>query len=32
LVGLDQHKRRDFVALWRSTFPNETGGTEARPK
>lgn len=32
LVGLDQHKRRDFIALWRSTFPNESGGAEAPPE
>ncbi|KAG1647629.1 Maleylacetate reductase 1 [Nymphon striatum] len=22
LVGLDQHKRREFIARWRATFPN----------
>ncbi len=31
LVGLDQHKRRDFVALWRLTFPHESGA-EAPPE
>ena len=28
LVGLDQHKRREFVSLWRSTFPNERAQPE----
>lgn len=32
LVGLDQHKRREFVALWRSTFPNDKGGTDTPPE
>ncbi|EBA06155.1 putative periplasmic iron-binding protein [Sagittula stellata E-37] len=32
LVGLDQHKRREFVALWRSTFPNENGAAEVPPE
>lgn len=31
LVGLDQHKRREFVALWRSTFPHD-GGAETPPE
>lgn len=31
LVGLDQHKRREFVSLWRSTFPNDSGDTEGPP-
>jgi len=31
LVGLDQHKRREFVALWRSTFPRQGDG-EAPPE
>lgn len=32
LVGLDRHKRRDFIALWRSTFPNEGGGAGVTPE
>ncbi|WP_306152430.1 ABC transporter substrate-binding protein [Roseovarius sp. MMSF_3281] len=32
LVGLDQHKRRDFIALWRSTFPNESDDAKAAPE
>ena len=27
LVGLDQHKRRDFIARWRQTFPRDAGGS-----
>lgn len=32
LVGLDRHKRREFVARWRATFPNESGSSEELPE
>ena len=32
LVGLDQHKRREFIALWRSTFPSDTQGPVITPE
>lgn len=32
LVGLDQHKRRKFVARWRETFPSESEGAVISPE
>ena len=31
LVGLDQHKRREFIARWRDTFPKDDGGIDSPP-
>ncbi|MFU1479450.1 ABC transporter substrate-binding protein [Roseovarius sp. C7] len=32
LVGLDQHKRREFVALWRETFTSDPNGPVISPE